>query len=333
MKKTLIALAAVAATGAVMAQSTVTLSGKLRFAYESAKSEVTATPDVKTSGLRVTDGDFVMTAVEDLGGGMKMTASMAVLSRGRTTAIAGRDASLTLSGGFGSVMVGAVESGNGIIGLGGVGAPVYGMDGSVIAGASNVDMLRYTTPDLFPGFKAYVSLIDGVGLAGAGTGGMEAGSTTSQDASQIGATYVDGPVAIAADYTAFGRNSVAGNVPDDRMRLSASYDLGVAKLGFGYESRDTTAAANNNTKDTIVGVSVPMGALTFGLNYARSKTEGGVAVKGFDLGVKYDLSKRTYIAAAYQSVDNASYDATLATRTTGAGREFSKYRIQLAHSF
>jgi len=47
------------------------------------------------------------------------------------------DATLVLDGAFGSVKVGEVETGNGIIGRGYAGGAFIGSDGSVLAGASN----------------------------------------------------------------------------------------------------------------------------------------------------------------------------------------------------
>lgn len=328
MKKSLIALAVLATAGTAFAQSTVTLSGKLRFAYESTSSKVGATGvTTDANGLKVTDGNFTLTAVEDLGAGMKMTASMDILSRGRDTTISARDASLTLSGGFGAVLIGSIESGNGILGLGGAGAPVYGLDnGKQLAAASNVDILRYYTPNM-SGFTGYVSLIDATAAA-ANTLGM--GSTAAtQDATQLGVTYAAGPIAAAADYTSYGLNAVLATAPgaDDRFRISGSYDLGVAKLGLGYEKRKTTAAANNGSSDWVIGVAVPMGATTFGLNYARNSVDGrDQNATGFDLGVKYDLSKRTYVAFAYQkTTDGAAAGVEQDTA--------NKYRVQLSHAF
>jgi predicted porin len=356
MKKSLIALAVLATAGTAFAQSTVTLSGKLRFAYEStsvttntAKGLVAAVPanglfagtnavaavpvgTVDSNGLRVTDGDFVLTAVEDLGSGMKAVASMAVQSRGRDTAVAGRDASLTVSGGFGSVLIGSIESGNGILTLGGAGSPgMYGLDGSAaLAAASNVDILRYYTPNM-SGFTGYVSLIDTTAAVTAAnfngqTLGM--GSTAlTQDATQLGVTYAAGPIAAAADYTNYGLNAVAAGA-DTRLRMSGSYDLGVAKLGLGYEKRNMTTA-NTNSADLLMGVAVPMGATTFGINYARRTGDAAAfaqAATGVDLGVKYDLSKRTYVALAYQKVTaNAAAGITQDNN--------SKYRVQLSHAF
>lgn len=340
MKKSLIALAVLATAGTAFAQ-TVTLSGKLAFAYESTSAKVGATGvTTDANGLKVTDGNFTLTAVEDLGAGMKMTAKMEVLSRGRDTTISGRDASLTLSGGFGSVLIGAIESGNGILGLGGAGGPgMYGLDGSaVLSAASNVDILRYYTPTM-SGFTGYVSLIDATAavvatpavpggsfnVAGQSLG-MDSTATT-QDATQIGATYAGGPIAAAADYTSYGLNAVTVGA-DDRFRISGSYDLGVAKLGMGYEKRKSNAATNNGASDLLVGVAVPMGATTFGLNYARRSADGVAQdATGYDLAVKYDLSKRTYVAFAYQNVTAGAALATAAQDTA------KKYRVQLMHAF
>jgi predicted porin len=310
MKKTLIALAALASTAA-FAQSSVTLTGKLIYGYEATKSAAGA----KANGLKVTDGDLNVAVVEDLGGGLKAGANMAFVSRGRDTAITGRDASVSLSGGFGSVMIGSIEAGNGILGLGGAGAPVYGLDdGTTLAKASNVDIIKYTSPAM-NGFTVSVNATD----ATAGLG-MEAAATT-QDSTGAGVAYANGPLAAAADYTSYGLNAATATNADTRTRMSASYDLGMAKVGFGYQT--ATSTANVSKKENVFGVSVPMGALTLGMVVASSKTDGVAGTnKGTDLGAKYALSKRTFIAAAYQT-----------TKAAGATASASKYRVQLGHSF
>jgi predicted porin len=311
MKKSLIALATLAAvSGTAFAQSSVSLSGKLRYAYESTESAAGA----KANGFKVTDGDFGLKAVEDLGGGLKVTASMAVQSRGRGTDIKGRDASLTLSGGFGSVFIGSIEAGNGIIGLGGAGAPVYGLDnGTTLAGAGNVDIIKYSLP-AFSGVTLSVNATDAVA-----TLGQEAAAETL-DTTGFGVNYAAGPLAVAADLTNYGANA-SGSTLDSRTRISASYNLGMAKIGAGIQMSSTTT--NVDTTQQIFGVSVPMGAITLGLNVASSKTDGVTGTnKGTDLGAKYALSKRTYVAAQYQT-----------TKAAGATASANKFRIQLAHSF
>jgi len=378
MKKSLIALAVMAVAGTAFAQSSVALTGKLAFGYQMAEG-AGATPK-KANGLGVTDGDFVLTAKEDLGNGLSATASMAVKSRGRGTDIEGRDASLRLTGGFGSVMIGAVEAGNGIIGLGGADAPTMGLDGAKGIGgisrdalddASNVDILMYSM--VVNGFGGHIAVLDNK----MGKYGMHS-SEDSLDATLLRVTYAGGPFAFMADYTNYGSNSAGtaaaaaageaageaafadtlleelinqaasledaidaatdaatdaaalkttatlaaaqSGAPDKRFRISGSYDLGMAKLGAGYQTKDNVAGVNN--KQYILGVSAPFGPVTVGANYVRNKQENGTTIKGYELGADYALSKRTSVEMAYQNIEE----------TTVAG-DATAFRIRLMHKF
>lgn len=325
MKKSLVALAALAFMGAASAQ-TATVSGKLAFAY--ATSEGAGVAPLKQDGLGVTDGDFVISASEDLGGGLKATASMAVQSRGRTTAIAGRDATLNLSGGFGSVTIGAIDTGNGILGLGGADAPTIGLDGAqgwdasisrqVLADPGFMDILMYTSPEM-SGLTFSAAVLDANGA-----GGMQSTALT-QDATLVGVNYAAGAFAAAADYTNYGLNGVLATAPgaDNRFRLSASYDLGVVKLGAGYENQKSTAVANNAETHTLLGISAPVGkAVSVGATYVRNTKDAANTITAYELGANYALSKRTGVQAAYQHI---SEDTVAGNATT--------FRVRLMHSF
>jgi predicted porin len=106
MKKTLIALAALAATGTTFAQATI--SGNLGMSWQQDPA-VTATGG-HTQGLRMNDGEIYLTATESLGGGMSATARGGFTIRGRGTAIADRDGTVTLAGPLGSLTAGAVRT-------------------------------------------------------------------------------------------------------------------------------------------------------------------------------------------------------------------------------
>jgi predicted porin len=306
MKKTLIALAAVAVTSTAMAQ--VTLSGQLAYAWESTSSADAVSVD--TNGLGVTDGNLTFRASEDLGGGMKISTSQEFVSRGRDTAMSGRNATISLSGGFGTFTIGSLEAGNGIIGLGGAGAPVYGMDNGVtLAGAGNVDIAMLALPSM-NGFTVVLKTLDGT------AGGLhsQGGNITS-----VQLKYGAGPLAASIDSTSYGSLRSAG--ANSRTRMSASYDLGVAKVGFGYEDNDKGLAADK--KERLVGISIPMGSMLFGINVASSKTTGVVGNnKGTDLGMKYSLSKQTSVFVQYQT-----------TKAAGATNSASKYRVKLHKAF
>ena len=224
---------------------------------------------------------------------MFVLTAMDIQSRGRVTGISGRDASITLVTGFGGFTLGAVEAGNGILGLGGAGAPVIGLDGNVVLdGGASVDIAKYSLP-LGNGIGISVSRID----SAAALKGLNAGNV-------YGATYSMGAISAALDVT---------DVPlFKRTRVSGSYDLGVAKLGVGYQTRKLTGAASTN-EQTVLGVSAPYGAFTFGLNYATQK-QLAASNKGIDLGVSYALSKRTNVYAQMQSVTIGTGDASKTTR-------------------
>ena len=323
MKKTLVAIAALAVVGAASAQSTVALSGKLGFAYQAGKSGTGA----KSNGLRVTDGDFVLSASEDLGGGLKAGASMAVQSRGRGTAIAGRDASVYLSGGFGEIRIGAVDAQyQTLIDLAhpqqGVG--LDSCNTKFNCGDDFVDMLQYTTPSM-SGFTASVMLADGSTAGGGpGTGGMQS-AALSRDSVQLGLAYSNGPLNAGFEYTSFNANgSNAGllstansSLGKSRYRLSGNYNLGVVTVGAGFASEKYVAFTQ---KEYALGVAAPLGPVTVGLNYVSAKSNG-TTESGWEAVADYAMSKRTSVQVSYRSED-----ANLANNIT-------TFRTRLLHKF
>ena len=288
-------MAAVAVAGAATAQVSVT--GALGFGWEGLSPAVGGSE----TGIKVTDGNVKFSASEDLGGGMSVLTAMDIQSRGRDTDIIGRDASITLVTGFGGFTLGAVEAGNGIIGLGGAGAPVIGLDGNtagvadgVLDGGVNVNIAKYSLP-----------LGNGIGISVARTDAANALKGTNAG-NTYGATYSMNAISAAFDYTDAALAK--------RTRVSGSYDLGVAKLGAGYQTRKFTGATSTN-KQTVLGVSAPYGAFTFGLNYSTNKqSTANISNKGIDLGVSYALSKRTNVYAQMQSVTIGTGDASKTTR-------------------
>jgi predicted porin len=315
MKKTLIALAAVAVSSAAMAQ--VTISGLVgaQFAQEKGTNG--------TFGLH--DADLTFTAAEDLGNGMKVTAKATMnfeagrQATGGTTAgnNAVEDVTLAISGGFGAVTIGRVEAGNGIIGRGLAGAPVMGADdGIVLAAASNTNIVSYGSPRM-AGVQLTGNFTQGTGIFGSRISNLEVKGAESFAVS-VGANYAAGPVSAGIDY----QQTIK------RIRASASLDLGMAKIGAGME---TKGGAGDNF---VVGVSVPMGAVTVGAAYsANTKDRGTNATTGKSLGtedataaevgVSYALSKRTSLSAAYKAYNSEAE----------AAKKADAYRVRMTHSF
>jgi predicted porin len=323
MKKTLIALAAVAATGAAFAQN-VTLSGAVAYGYQA-----TETAGVKSKGFGLDTAELKFSASEDLGGGLKMTVSTAFGDPiGRGDALKGEDTTMVLSGGFGTLLMGQIEIGSGIRGLAQAGAPVNNMEGEVLAPASaGTDIVKYTAPSM-SGFTFSGNLTEKKGLAT----GLETANKGSS-AYTIGVDYAAGPLKAKLDYTDYNSAQAAGGI-NNRYRVAAQYDLGVAKIGAGYESQKLVAGGaaqvaggtgiGNNNKLWMVGVSAPVGAFTVGAVYTKQNNDSVAGSKaGYSVGASYALSKRTSVDANYARWDN----------TEGGAVKDNKTTILLVHSF
>jgi predicted porin len=323
MKKTLIALAVLAASGASFAQATIT--GNYTFGYKQTQAAGAA----QTSGIGTDTAAVTFAASEDLGGGLKAAAQVSIASAYRGATVGGEDAKLTLTGGFGQLTMGTVESANGLLAIGSSGASGFGLDGAtnVISGSTNLDVIGYGLP-LGNGLTLGVSYTDvgtaaGVPTLGAGTTGAAIG----QSSWTVGVTYAAGPLALKLDTTAYNRNGdtdVTSNAGQSRYRLSGAYDLGMVRLSAGYSRKSNSG--DKTEYETLIGFKVPVGAVTAGLDYATASTDtAGVKSlekQGYSLGVSYALSKRTSVSASYLNWD-----------TRGVSGSNTGFRTFVSHSF
>ena len=367
MKKSLIALAALAAVTAASAQSSVTLSGKFGTSFQSPLgSEATIKGK---ANIAITDGDIGFAAVEDLGGGLKAGANMALRLRGRentkavtvaanatggttaqTYAVSyypevGRDATVFLSGAFGTITAGSIELGNGISGRGFGGTnsslPTNLNDGGVLSAVAYANILAYSSP-VMSGLSVQLTRADSIGSVGNGATTIAAsGSETSLglNANVIGLTYANGPLTAGIDSTAFSGNTTHNGTNSDRKRtrMSADYDFGFVKIGVGQEDNKGTASTGTYAgKQTAFGISAPITpALRVGMAYAKNSesavigvSTAGAVAKGTGISADYSFSKRTVLNVSYATIarddlaDNSAYN-----------KEGTQYRVRLMHSF
>ena len=293
MKKTLIALAVLAASGASIAQVTVT--GNIGPSYQ--KSPVVgfvgAGSVANAQGLFVQDGDVIFTATESLGTGMSITARGGVTLRGRGGAVGTRDTTVALTTPFGRITAGSIRT---------CGQLNTVLSGQVTGGhysaqessnllpldkCSLIDMANFAAP-VGP---ILLSLTYVEFLTAAGGAGDQSGLT----AAVIGGTYNKGPLSITADYTSYSQRLIGQTVPTanggtgslanglggqgavdafdgaDRTRIVGSYDFGMAKVGLGYQTKNFGVA-----DQYVASVSVPMGAVTLGLDYTARAEQGAL---------------------------------------------------------
>lgn len=282
MKKTLIALAAVAVSGAAMAQSSVTLYGIADIWVGKVKGQ---SAEVGSGGVSTSRLGFRGT--EDLGGGLKAGFNFEQkidLTNGATNnpaAVTGqtfdRQANISLSGGFGTVKVG--RSFNAMDDV--FGAANSGFDSALSANAVWLNgytgaadaQLYYATPE-FAGFTAAVS----TQLKGNAAGGK---------LSAFNVAYANGPIAAALGYEKDEVLDRKGTI------VNGSYDLGMAKLLASYYTSKTAGAKTNSYQ---IGADFPVSsAVTVSVGYASSKPSGGESDSGFGVAAAYSLSKRTMV--------------------------------------
>ena len=301
MKKTLIAMAAVAVAGAASAQ--VTISGKYAFGFTSDQTNAGAA----TTGLGVTDGNLTFSASEDLGGGMSISASSEFVSRGRDTTISGRNASMTVSGGFGSVMMGSIEAGNPVDNYSGG----QGRDaGGTITADSNVDILMWTLPAMAPGLKAQLKKTDPT----------TAGAVGASNTAGISLGYSVDALTVGFDVM----NYKAGSTVKSRTTMGAKYDVGFATISAGSQTFKYLSTATNTAdkKETVFGISAPVGGMTVGVTTRKMAQSGTNNISSTDIGATYALSKRTSVNVSSES-----------TKTVGTAQSAKFQRIKLMHSF
>ena len=339
MKKTLVAIAALVAVGAVSAQSSVTLYGRLG-AYAAVKKTTDAAGVTTNPGLRVDSGGasssrIGMQGVEDLGGGLKAKFKLegsVGLDSGTFTGF-NRNSWVALEGGFGTVSAGLqwtpFDSAygandpqgyanysahymvfNNTKGLGGIGS-----HGDTFNRANS---LMYTTPNM-GGFSGKLMWAPGEDAAS---------SSLSSQYTAVSLHYNNGPISV--NFAAEKQRPMGGVIRDtDGMVLGGTYDFGVAKATFDYV---TGKGATGKDKGYAIGFGVPMGPANWQFAYARDKTTNATGavnngiVKGFSTNVNYALSKRTDIFVAA-----ARLTGTVAGATSSS--KYTEYGVGIRHNF
>ncbi|UWE17437.1 porin [Herbaspirillum huttiense] len=262
MKKSILALAVLAAFGgAAHAQSSVTIYGAVDASLSYTNKISTGGKD--TGGQMALDSGLMkgsrlgIKGVEDLGGGIKALFtiengfSVDTGEAGQKGVLWGRQATVGLSGNFGTVLVGRQNDILGEIGgissagdFGGVVSRVHSQNLDRTNGERVNNSIRYNTPN-FGGFSG--SVIYGFG--------EQAGNTGAGQSFGLGGTYANGPLTLGLGYfqskMGAGSSDVngasacngaeagkdkAGDTCLKTWTLAAAYQFGPAKV-YGSYSR------------------------------------------------------------------------------------------------
>ena len=339
MKKTLIAIAALAVVGAASAQ--VTLYGKIDATLRSATTSTSgATPvaeltKVSMDSAGLSGSRWGVKGSEDLGSGL--TASFQLeqgfsvdTGEASNTRQFHRQAYVTLGGGFGSLSLGrqygTIDNVIGYLDIQGyatnsaMGAAFFGgahSDGADGSGRIS-NSIVYTTPT--------VSGFTGVAHYAPGENKTLAASAT--DYTGFYAMYSAGPLFVMGGYE---NKAVTGSSDISGGQIGLTYDLGTAKLSATYELGRAAGA-----KDTgyAFGVAVPMGAAALQVGYAvEDQTATGKADgKNDALGatVVYTLSKRTNVYGTFIRSNTMAVAATAAAQNKTTA---TTYGVGVRHDF
>ena len=349
MKKTLVALAALATVGAAFAQSTVTLYGRVEVNLGAFTQK---TNGVKTAddnvGAQLATGNFPigetgsrwgLKGSEDLGGGMKAIFQLEngfAADNGNFQQLGrmfGRQAYVGVAGGFGTVTFGRQYTpldaiwgsydaqgyyASAPIGYAWNNGPQnYGSSAAVVGvhndtGRINNSIL-YATPTM-SGFSGSV---------------MWAPGENKNPVTGVGATryygfnaqYANGPIGVGLGYENTNFKTAATTATMSNWTLGGQYDFGVAKLYAMYErGRSNIAAGSSFGTNTTNGVIAGFGGVATGPGTDRGWDVGvTVPVGAANVGVSY-AQERTSATGSNLDGKNRAFGAnvnySLSKRTT-----------------
>jgi predicted porin len=305
-----VAALATLVSGAAMAQSSVTVYGRLNLTLESQDAN-----GVKTKVMNNNSSRIGFKGTEDLGGGLKagfvLESGMSPDTGAAAASFWGRQSEVNLSGGFGTLRAGnfvseAYFATSDYIGMhnhetGTSSDALYAYIGR------NINKVAYRTPEFVKGLT-----IEGAVSAGEGVVGRK----RSYD---LAANYGVGPLHVGFGYEKNGSAK--------QMAVSGLYEFGSLIVG-GLVQRDTNAYGSGNRTNFRGSVAYMVGASEFHVNVGKAGNYSNTADSGAlqtTLGYNYNLSKRTKVYGYWTKVD--------AERNTGYASDYSSIALGVRHNF
>ncbi len=329
-----------------MAQSTVTLYGVFDTGFQSNKLTAGDTTVKQTAGVQggMSGNRIGFKGTEDLGGGLKANFVVELgLDPTEANSAFGdnnRQSYVGVEGAFGTFNMGRQYSLHHLNqGAGDMLGNLNGQTGYMGAFDSLVRVSNsfiYTSPS-FSGFTVAAEMALGETIKNSTTNNEKLNETTG-----VRVNYANGPLAVGyayeqtkngtlSDGTFLGSlgldwddDGAADTLAYDKRKannLYASYDFGVAKVGF----------VNNSTKyddvkwtNNTLSAAVPMGAATlFGsTSSGKIKADGQAKVSAYQLGASYALSKRTNVYAFTGQQKWKDLEAKVTQTTVGLRHSF-----------
>jgi len=346
MKKTLIALAALAAAGTAFAQSSATISGSINVGVMDTGA---AGDKAQVAHLGNGANAININTVEDLGGGLRGGFSSQIRynvtngdvnSSGAGNALF-HAANAYVGGGFGTVRIGKIAEAS-TCGLdpwacAGGAALQAGVGVNALTGALAVsNAVSYTTPTINGFTASYQTSLSP--------------ATRNNERETLNISYVNGPMMLqfldvngsgnavgnntggAAITTTANGNTASGNIADTAISgqaIGGSYNFGFARVSLvNSVAKGATGAKTADINS--IGATIPMGAYTILAGYSKAKHVGTTTAANdtkIAAGVNYALSKRTTLGAdVFKAEGLAAVAPATGSATTG-------FVVRVGHTF
>ncbi|HSX94168.1 MAG TPA: porin [Hydrogenophaga sp.] len=336
MKKTLIALAAVAASGAAMAQSSVTLFGNIDMGIRHVNPETGPSITSMSKNL-ISSSAIGFRGVEDLGGGMSAAFHLEGDLDPDTGTPGGlqfrRRSTVSLIGGFGELRLGrdytptfTVHTKYDPFGTNGLGSSINMFNSAGVFGAVSTSGVR---SDNGIGYLAKFGSFDVAYMYA-----PRESATNNNDYHGIRAGYNAGPLSVdVAAAQEVGSAATVGLHNPSRVNFGVAYDFGFIKPMFQYTTAKLEFAGGEiKANNVLVGLTAPVGPGLLRFSYVRTNVEDvgffDESGKQIALGYTYPLSKRTSFNANIARIStNAAF-----TAETGIGEQ-TGYEIGIRHTF
>ena len=355
MKKSLIALATLAATGA-FAQSSVTISGTADVGLQMIDYKGTSVNGFNQNGSS-TSG-FRLTGTEDLGGGLKANfvfgSDFNLVSRNANTGTANAVAANATGGTFGNGEIGAGLSGNfgkfdiGHLAFNGLttyltGTPFGTAIGSGFGAVTRVNAagnlvrddnaFRYVSP-AFSGLTVSLYKSNKQTKATGTDFNAALGAYDKLGSDEIGVNYRNGPIAASFNTLKQDSNGVGAGITNTKINtLGANYTMGAAKV-FLLNQTVKSSDSKVDTNHMSLAASYTMGATTV-MAQAGSFKNKNTDLKSnlVGIGADYALSKRTALYARYESIDDKANAAPNPASVVGTSTTRTRTALGVRHTF
>jgi predicted porin len=345
MKKTLIALAAVAATGAAFAQSTVTLSGVVDVGIEKRFSGDATRMTSNRNGT----SNWTLSGTEDLGGGLKAVFQVSTSFNADTGEVSSANGLgnnglfVGLTGGFGTLRAGRPVNtlyANAMFANGTKGVSLH--DANTVIGGTYFTSATATAQSKTGGAKNSVYVENAVQYHSPRFGGVQVQvewapseqtvaaplPAAKNDGLGVAVRYDGGP--LSASITSYKGASSATSTAKNKAvtQLAAAYDFGVAKAFFTHrtQGKDGTLITSANDTAYAIGVTAPVGPGRLYASYnvnEQADTDGKTIIAGY----QYSLSKRTTAYAQFANRNAAWLTAAVKDKSTNG------FGFGLQHNF